>query len=138
MIIRLGANHLVFTLNEKTTITSPEYILIIVSDLTNKQVGCKLGIDLSGFPTRFNRFHVFVNENPIALNSEVELDNYGFHKYYVYEIADADTFDFAGVNNLDLDTMEGLVEQGKIKYLTPEEEIKHYADRRQSMNTYGR
>lgn len=137
MVIRLGANHLVFTLNEKVTITSPEFVLILSNDMTNQQVGCKLGTDLSGFPTRFNQFNVFVNDNPVALNSEIELADYGFHKYFVYEMADADTFDFAGVNSLDLETMEGLVEQGKIQYLTPEETIKYYANRRASIKSYG-
>lgn len=137
MVIRLGSNNLVFTLDEKVTIASPEFVLIIQNDMTNQQVGCKLGTDLSGFPTRFNRFEVFVNNNPTALDSEVELADYGFHKYFVYEIADADTFDFAGVNTLDLDTMTGLVEQGKIQYLTPEETIKYYANRRASLNSYG-
>lgn len=137
MVIRLGQNFLTFTLNEKVTLTNPEFILILVNDFTYHKFACKLGTDLSSYTDRYNQFLVTVNDSADPLLAEVDLHDYGFHKYYVYETADADTFDYNNVDTLDLDTMTGLVEQGKMEFLKPEIELPYYANVRTSINHYG-
>lgn len=138
MIIRSGENTLTFTLTEKVSISNPEFILIIINDFTYKKTACKLGTDLSSYTSRYNQFTVTVNDDPTALNAEIGLHEYGFHKYYVYETADADTFDYANVDDLDIETMTGLIEQGKMNYLKPVDELPSYANVRNSIQHYVR
>lgn len=136
MTIRLGVNFLVFTLNEKVTLTNPGFILILKNDSTEKQVACKLGTELSEYTDRFNRFLVTVKTSPTALNSEVNLDDYGWHSYFIYESESPNSFDYAGVDDIDLSTLTGLVERGKIKYLKVVEEIPTYTTRPTSIKAY--
>lgn len=129
MEIRLGENYLTFTLNEKVSISSPEFVLILRNESTKAQYGCKLGADISLYTDRYNLFLVTVISSPTALNAELGLEHHGQHRYYVYEMEDADTFDFAGVNTLDLMTMTGEVEQGKVSYLKINPDLPHYINR---------
>lgn len=139
MVARLGDNYLTFTLNEKVTISNPEFILIAVHMTTNKKTACKLGTDLSSYPTRFNSFLVrVVDENATPLSAQLELDEYGFYRYFVYETADADTFNYNTVDSLDLETLTGLIEEGLINYLNVETSPEYYANLKQSIPHYGR
>lgn len=137
MLIRLGANYLAFTLTEKVTITSPDFILILVNDSTRKKAACKLGTNLSSYTSRYDRFLVTVKDNPTALNSEIELDHYGWHKYFIYESEDASTFNYSGVDNLDLETMTGEVENGKIEYVGAVVDKPYYVNRKESVVANG-
>jgi len=138
MTIRLGENYLFFTLNEKVTLSNPEFVLIATNDFTKKKVGCKLGTELSAYTDRFNEFLVTVKDSPVPLDAELGLHEYGFHKYYIYEMADADTFDFDNIDTLDLNTLTGLVESGKMNYLKPLPELPHYKNTSSSIPHYGR
>lgn len=139
MIARLGDNYLTFTLNEKVTISNPEFLLIVEHMTTYKKTACKLGTDLSSYPTRFNSFLVrVVDEDPVELSAQLELHEYGFYRYFIYETADADTFNFNTVDSLDLETLTGLVEQGLINYLNVETSPEYYANLKQSIPHYGR
>lgn len=138
MLLQAGVNsNVILTLNESKTLDSPEYIIVFVNDSTEKKVACKLGTDVSAYPTRFNQFIITVQADPEPLDAEVQLVNYGSHKYFVYEMADADTFDFEGVDDMDLDDIDGEVERGIMKYMTTEETRAYYANVRQSVKTYG-
>ena len=99
MTLRLGINYPVFTLTEKTTIDDPNYVLVCRNYFTKKQTACKLGLDLSGYVGRFNQFELSVINDPNPLNSEILLPEFGTYKYFVYEIADIDNFDFDNVSS---------------------------------------
>lgn len=136
MVIQDGFNYLVFTLNEKVTLTNPGFVLVIKNDSTAKQVACKLGTDLSSYPTRFNRFVVNMVASPTPLNAEIYLSEHGWHTYFIYETLTPNAFDYAGVDNTDLSTLTGLVETGKIKHQKPETVITSYNTRRTSIKAY--
>lgn len=135
MLLESGANRITVTLNELKTLDSPEYVLILVNDSTKKKIACKLGTELSEYPERSNQFTVTVKSGPVALNSEVTLSA-GFHKYFIYEKADADAFDFAGVDDMDLREIEGEVENGKAFYSVTASETAYYKDRPSSIKSY--
>lgn len=137
MILRLGVNYPVFTLKEKTTIDDPNYVLVCRNYFTKQQTACKLGLDLSGYADRFNQFELLVINDPEPLDSEILLPEFGFYKYFVYEVADIDDFDFDNVNTLDLNTMTGLVESGKIKLENVPAVKKNYANTSNSIKSYG-
>jgi hypothetical protein len=138
MLLQSGANsNVILTLNESKTLESPEYVIVFVCDHPNTKFACKLGTDLSDYPTRANKFTITVQEDAEPLDAEVSLANFGFYKYFVYEMADATEFDFDNVDDLDLDTMDGEVERGKMKYITTEDARAYYANLRQSVKTYG-
>lgn len=126
----------VLTLTEKVALTNPDFILILVNDNTGKKVGCKI-VDVSAYPERFNQFVVKVQANPVALSGQVLLDDYGFYHYYTYEIANAATFNFATVDSLDLETMSGLLETGKVNYYVAPTSPDNYANTRSSIKSYG-
>ena len=136
MILTSGLNTVQVTLNELVTISSPEFICIFVNDSTSKKYACKLGTDLSSYPDRYNEFEITVSGNPNPLLSEVDLYNQKSYHYFIYETADASTFDYAGVDTLDLRTMTGLVEQGKMSYLINPSDLMFYKDLRTSIKTY--
>lgn len=136
MVIQDGLNYLTFTLTEKVTLTNPGFVLVIKNDSTNKQVACKLVTDISSYPDRYNRYAVTMEASPTPLTGEIYLEHHGWHKYYVYETLTPDTFDYAGVDNLDLSTLTGLVEHGKIKHQKPEVEIESYINRATSIKAY--
>ena len=137
MTLRLGINYPVFTLTEKTTIDDPNYVLVCRNYFTKKQTACKLGLDLSGYVGRFNQFELSVINDPNPLNSEISLPEFGTYKYFVYEIADIDNFDFDNVNTLDLQTMTGLVESGRIKLESVPAQKKNYKNTSNSIVSYG-
>lgn len=137
MVLRLGINYPVFTLNEKTTISDPNYVLVCKNYFTKKQTACKLGLDLSGYTDRYNQFLLTVLDDPEPLDSEIALEEFGFYKYFIYEIADIDDFDFDTVDTLDLETMTGLVEMGKLELISIPAEKSNYANTTNSMKIYG-
>ena len=136
MLVYTGVNNLIFTLTEKAALTNPEFVLIIVNESTKKKVACKLGTDISSYPTRNNEFVVTVNSSPDPLLAQVKLVNEGSHRYLVYEMADADTFDFSGVNTLDLQTLTGEVERGRMNHKVTHGETKKYKTTAESVKTY--
>lgn len=138
MILYLGINYPIFTLKEKTTLCDPVYVLVMKNYMTNKQTACKLGLDLSGYTDRFNQFELTIMDGAEPLNSEISYDDFGDYKYFVYELEDIDDFDFDTVDNLDLKTMTGLVESGKIKLESTPAADKYYANTSPSIKSYVR
>lgn len=138
MLLQSGANsNVILTLNESKTLETPEYVIVFVCDHPNKKFACKLGTDNSDYPARANKFTITVTEPADPLAAEVSLTNYGFYKYFVYEMADASTFDFTSIDETDLSTIDGEVERGKMKYITTADARAYYANLRQSVKTYG-
>lgn len=138
MLLQAGVNsNVILTLNESKTLDSPEYVIVFVCDHPGTKYACKLGTDLSDYPTRANNFTITVQASANPLLAQVTLNNYGSYKYFVYEMADADTFDFSAIDDTDLEDISGEVERGKMKYITTEEARKYYANLRQSVKTYG-
>lgn len=131
-----GANSIILTLNDSITLSNPEYVIVFEEGHRGKKVACKLGTDLSDYPERFNKFTITLNADPDPLSAEVTLKDLSY-RYYVYEMADADSFDFEGIDDTDLDTIDGMVENGKAKYVTAETSHNSYKDRRESVESYG-
>lgn len=136
MVIQDGLNYLTFTLNEKVTLTNPGFVLVVKNDSTNKQVACKLVTDISTDTDRYNMYAVELVSSPSPLLGEIYLENHGWHKYYVYETLTPDAFDYAGIDSVDLSTLTGLVEQGKLKHQKPETTIESYVNRATSIKAY--
>jgi len=63
--------------------------------------------------------------------------DFGFYHYYVYETADASTFDYTNIDTTDLRTLTGEVETGKMYYNTASPTHTYYKDTRSSIKTYG-
>lgn len=131
-----GANTIILTLNDAITLADPEYVLVIQEQHNKKKVACKLGSDTSDYPARYNRFTLTVQASVDPLLAQVTLKD-KTHRYYVYEKADADAFDFAGVDDMDLEDITGLVEEGIVQYITPETAPAHYKDLPESVESYG-
>lgn len=126
MQLSAGANNIILTLNELKTLDTPEYVLILECIGTDRKTACKLGTELSEYPERFNKFLLTVKANAEPLDSEVELLNEGSYKYFVYEMEDADSFEFDDVDDLDLEDMDGEVERGMMNYSSDPDVIAHY------------
>lgn len=135
MLLTLGANTIIVTLNDSKTIDIPEYVLIFVNKDTNKKVACKLGTDLSSYPERYNKFSLTVNTIPNPLLAQVNLKE-GDHRYYVYEMVDADSFSFSTVDTLDISTLSGQVEEGIMKYYSEPAEYSNYKNNPSSIKSY--
>ena len=132
-----GQNTVTVTLTEKVTIPNPKFVFVFVNDNTGRKVACT-STDLSINTVRYNQFKLdVVTTTPNPLINEVEFDDYGFYHYYIYEIDDATTFDYANINTTDLRTLTGLVETGKAYWSAPVTVNYYYKDIRTSIVTYG-
>ena len=101
---------------------------------SNKKVACtSLEIDSVDFKSRFN---IEVGVNSPLLN-KVLLDDYGYYFYYIYEVVNASAFDYVNVDSLDLRTMTGLLEQGKMYWQEPTITNNYYKDLKGSSVSYG-
>lgn len=130
-----GVNTVTVTLTEKVTITSPLFVFVFVNDNTGKKVACT-ATDTSANTTRYNRFSITVGVST-PLQGKVLLDDYGFYHYYVYQTADASTFDYTNIDATDLRTLTGLVEEGKMYWKAPATSYNSYKDVRTSAKSYG-
>lgn len=135
MILESGANTIILTLNELKTLDAPEYVIVFQCISTAKKVACKLGTDLSDYPVRNNKFTLTVKTSPNPLNAEVNLETYRSYKYFVYERVDADVFDFAGIDSVDLDTLTGEVERNLMDYITEDTDLDYYKNIRTSITS---
>jgi hypothetical protein len=132
-----GQNTVTVTLTEKVTIPNPKFVFVFVNDNTGRKVACT-STDLSINTVRYNQFKLdVVTTTPNPLINEVEFDDYGFYHYYIYEIDDATTFDYANINTTDLRTLTGLVETGKAYWSASVTVNYYYKDIRTSIVTYG-
>lgn len=132
-----GPNKITVTLIEKVTIANPQFVFVFVNDNTGKKFACT-STDTSTNPDRYNQFPIDVvttTANPLI--NEVEFDDYGFYHYYIYQIDDATTFDYANIDTTDLRNLTGLVETGKAYWSAPVTFNYYYKDIRTSIVTYG-
>src|SRR5688572_11930400 len=97
VILNSGQNYVTLTLSELTTIENAEYVMLLVNQSTAKKSAFKLGSDLSDYPERSNKFLITVKDNPEPLDAEVKLADHGQYIYTVYEMVDADSFDFDNI-----------------------------------------
>jgi len=134
ILLNTGNNVITVTVNEKITLINPEYIFIFVNSTTNKKFACtSLEIDSVDFKSIFN---IEVGVNSPLLN-KVLLDDYGYYFYYIYETNNAAGFDYANVDSLDLRTMTGLLETGKMYWQAPSVTNNYYKDLKDSSVSYG-
>jgi hypothetical protein len=134
ILLNTGTNLITVTTNENVTIVNPQYIFIFVNDNTNRKVACtQVEYDVVDFKSRFS-IEVGVNS---PLLGKVLLDDYGFYKYYIYETITASSFDYANVDSLDLRTMTGLLEEGKMYWQEPTVTNNYYKDLKGSSVSYG-
>ena len=94
---------LTLTLNEKVTISNPEFLFEFTSEDTDNSVYAIIS-DTSSYPARYNTFSV---EDAVTVTFEID----GYYIYNVYEQAN-------GSGNLDPDGLT-VVEHGRLHvYLT--------------------
>lgn len=110
LTVNRGANNtLVMTLTEKSTLTTPYYLMKLVNDTTRQVKTVVLSSDLSEYPYRYNEFILTESSSEILTSGTVELKPTGFWSYWVYEQASS--------TNLSVDGATGLVESGKLKVI---------------------
>lgn len=136
IFLEFGSNTCDFTLEEKRTITNAEYVFVFVNDNTGKKVACTAA-NTSSYTDRYDRFVITVASSNIPASGYINLDDFGFYHYYVYETADASTFDYTNIDTTDLITLTGEVESGKMYYNTSSPTNTYYKDTRSSIKTYG-
>lgn len=78
-------NRLIFTLTEKSTLTSPTFLFDFNSDVTGESV-CFIAADLSSYPERFNEFIITETSGTnIYTSGTITLEPEGQWTYKVYE-----------------------------------------------------
>ena len=132
-----GANTIISSVEQRRTIANAEYLFVYINDLSYKKVACTstetaLDGDRSSFP-------IEVTANPVALNGEIELDLLGMYHYYIFEktAAQIAAFNYATIDTVDIRTITGLVEEGKMEYSQTPATPTYYKDVRTSEKVYG-
>lgn len=131
-----GVNTMTVEVIENTTIPNAEYLFIYVHDLSNKKVACTSSeITVDGIRSQFE---ITLTSSPDPLQGEVEFEYFGFYHYYIYQKTSAEiaAFDYANVDSLDLRTLTGLVDNGKVNYPTTYSNTA-YKDYSGSVKIYG-
>lgn len=95
------------TLTEKTTLTSPYYLMRLINDTTRAEKLLLMAADLSSYTYRYNQFTLTESASEVLTSGTVELLPTGFWTYEIYEQASA--------SNLLLINTGAMVEQGKVK-----------------------
>lgn len=137
ILLEYGANTRTLTVRDNVTISSPEYLFIFINDNTYKKVACTASETIiDDFRSSFT---ITVQASGDGLNAGINLDDYGFYHYYIYEKTSAQiaAFDYAGVDSIDIRTMTGLLTDGKMRYDPTAATNTYYKDVRTSIKTYG-
>lgn len=137
ILFEYGANTRTLTVRDNVTIPSPEYLFIFINDNTYKKVACTASETIiDDFRSSFT---ITVQASGDGLNAGINLDDYGFYHYYIYEKTSAQiaAFDYAGVDSIDIRTMTGLLTDGKMRYDPTAATNTYYKDVRTSIKTYG-
>ncbi len=122
LLITRGTNNtLVMTLTEKSTLTSPYYLMKLVNDTTRELKLFVLASDQSLYQNRYNEF-VLTEVNSLGAevltSGTVMLKPTGFWTYEVFEQSDP--------TNLHVENATTLVETGKVKVIgTDTEYVEH-------------
>ena len=129
-IINKGQNNfLVFTLSEKVTLTNPYYLFSFKHQVLMSSVNF-IASDVSGFPTRFNKFLITETTGSVNLTSGVvSLPETGFYEYAIYEQTSS--------SNLNLANVTGLLEIGMVKVESTLPIYNEYDNQSKTIITYG-
>ena len=129
-IINKGQNNfLIFTLSEKVTLTNPYYLFSFKHQVLMSSVNF-IATDVSGFPTRFNKFLITETTGSVNLTSGVvSLPETGFYEYAIYEQTSS--------SNLNLANVTGLLEIGMVKVESTLPIYNEYDNQSKTIITYG-
>jgi hypothetical protein len=129
-IINKGQNNfLVFTLTEKVTLNNPYYLFSFKHQVLMSTVNF-IASDVSGFPTRYNKFLITETTGTVNLTSGiVSLPETGFYEYAIYQQTSS--------SNLNVANAEGLLEIGMVKVESPIPVINAYDNQNKTIITYG-
>ena len=107
-VTRGQSNSVVFTLTEKTTLSSP-YFLVVFNNLATNELVYAICPDTSTQTTRYNLLTIIESNTSIPLSGQVKLVE-GIYQYKVYEQTSS--------SNLDPSLSISLVETGLLKSVT--------------------
>lgn len=129
-IINKGQNNfLIFTLSEKVTLTNPYYLFSFKHQVLMSSVNF-IASDVSGFPTRYNKFLITETTGTVNLTSGVvSLPETGFYEYAIYEQTSS--------SNLNLANVTGLLEIGMVKVESTLPIYNEYDNQSKTIITYG-
>lgn len=129
-IINKGQNNfLIFTLSEKVTLTNPYYLFSFKHQVLMSSVNF-IASDVSGFPTRFNKFLITETTGSVNLTSGVvSLPETGFYEYAIYEQT--------SLSNLNVANVTGLLEIGMVKVESTLPIYNEYDNQSKTIITYG-
>ena len=129
-IINKGQNNfLIFTLSEKVTLTNPYYLFSFKHQVLMSSVNF-IASDVSGFPTRYNKFLITETTGTVNLTSGVvSLPETGFYEYAIYEQTSS--------SNLDVSNTIGLLEIGMVKVESNLPIYREYDNQSKTIITYG-
>jgi hypothetical protein len=129
-IINKGQNNfLIFTLSEKVTLTNPYYLFSFKHQVLMSSVNF-IASDVSGFPTRYNKFLITETTGNVNLTSGVvSLPETGFYEYAIYEQTSS--------SNLNLANVTGLLEIGMVKVESTLPIYNEYDNQSKTIITYG-
>lgn len=129
-IINKGQNNfLIFTLSEKVTLTNPYYLFSFKHQVLMSSVNF-IASDVSGFPTRYNKFLITETTGTVNLTSGVvSLPDTGFYEYAIYEQTSS--------SNLDISNTSGLLEIGMVKVESNLPIYREYDNQSKTIITYG-
>lgn len=129
-IINKGQNNfLIFTLSEKVTLTNPYYLFSFKHQVLMSSVNF-IASDVSGFPTRYNKFLITETTGTVNLTSGVvSLPETGFYEYAIYEQTSS--------SNLDISNTTGLLEIGMVKVESNLPIYTEYDNQSKTIITYG-
>ena len=129
-IINKGQNNfLIFTLSEKVTLTNPYYLFSFKHQVLMSSVNF-IASDVSGFPTRYNKFLITETTGTVNLTSGVvSLPETGFYEYAIYEQTSS--------SNLDVSNATGLLEIGMVKVESNLPIYREYDNQSKTIITYG-
>ena len=129
-IINKGQNNfLIFTLSEKVTLTNPYYLFSFKHQVLMSSINF-IASDVSGFPTRYNKFLITETTGTVNLTSGVvSLPETGFYEYAIYEQTSS--------SNLDINNTTGLLEIGMVKVESNLPIYREYDNQSKTIITYG-
>ena len=129
-IINKGQNNfLIFTLSEKVTLTNPYYLFTFKHQVLMSSVNF-IASDVSGFPTRYNKFLITETTGSVNLTSGVvSFPETGFYEYAIYEQTSS--------SNLNLANVTGLLEIGMVKVESTLPIYNEYDNQSKTIITYG-
>lgn len=123
IVFNSGLNEeVIVTITEKVTLTNPYIIFVFENDTTFDKQACLVGSDGSAYPERHNKYSITLIADPEPLLAEVNLQR-GDGKYWIYEIADINDFNFTTIDTTGLNELEN----GKYRFDLATTSIPTYA-----------